>query len=81
MQDVVNVREGLRERRLHQNSDLLSYPEKWDWREKGLVTDVSYFFEKQGTSFKTLKPRSNDLIKHFLEPSKFILNTLAKFRA
>ena len=32
---------GVGRERLHQDSNLISYPEKWDWREKGFVTDVS----------------------------------------
>lgn len=45
MQDMVHTRN--RDHIIHQTSDLLSYPEKWDWREKGFVTDVSkwYFVE------------------------------------
>lgn len=42
MQNLVDVRQGGHaRRRFHQHSDLLSYPERWDWREKGFVTDVS----------------------------------------
>ena len=40
-QSMVDVKEGLNGRQFHQHSHLLSYPEKWDWREKGFVTDVS----------------------------------------
>ena len=41
MQDIMNVRHSENGRRFHQHTDLLSYPEQWDWREKGFVTDVS----------------------------------------
>lgn len=40
MQDMTEVRSGMNGEHLHQHSDLISYPEKWDWREKGFVTDV-----------------------------------------
>ena len=41
MQDSVDVSLWERDVQFHQHTDLVSYPEKWDWREKGLVTDVS----------------------------------------
>ena len=41
MQDmVVDAKQELHERRFHRHSELVSYPEKWDWREKSFVTDV-----------------------------------------
>lgn len=41
MQDLVKVRYDVDSGHYHESSNLLSYPEKWDWRTKGLVTDVS----------------------------------------
>ena len=41
MQHMVDLQHNMEDRPLHQHSDLVSYPEKWDWREKGFVTDVS----------------------------------------
>ena len=41
MQNVVEAKRNPPEVTLHRHSGLISYPEKWDWREKGLVTGVS----------------------------------------
>ena len=51
MQEMVDVRHGANVRRFHRHSDLVSYPEKWDWREKGFVTDVSHCDYKKATLF------------------------------
>ena len=40
MQHMVDLQHSMEDHPLHQHSDLVSYPEKWDWREKGFVTDV-----------------------------------------
>lgn len=40
MQDLVKKRYDGGIGHYHESSNLVSYPEMWDWREKGLVTDV-----------------------------------------
>ena len=40
VQDTVDVWQDVDSDHFHQHSDLIYYPEKWDWREKGFVTDV-----------------------------------------
>ena len=42
MRNVVGTKRDPSEVALHYHSGLSSYPEKWDWREKGFVTGVSY---------------------------------------
>ena len=49
MQDMVETRTELKNRRFHRHTELLSYPEKWDWREKSFVTDVRPY--TQSTTF------------------------------
>ena len=54
MQDmVVDAKQELHERRFHRHSELVSYPEKWDWREKSFVTDVRK--QKESGSIYTQK--------------------------
>lgn len=40
MQDLVKMRYDVERGHYHESSNLVSFPEAWDWREKGLVTDV-----------------------------------------
>lgn len=40
MQDLVKMRYDVNSGHYHESSNLVSFPETWDWREKGLVTDV-----------------------------------------